>query len=117
MIKAINEIACTGCGLCEKICPADLFRLDNKSQKMKIVYPADCCNCLQCRYICPVDAISFTRAEPKKINMDGEWPKIKELMGAIDNPQAEETKKPTWLKAKEAAMKNGSSPEGAWKKH
>lgn len=96
MIKSIDEIRCTGCGLCEMICPADLFRLDGEAHKMKIVYQADCCNCLQCKYICPVDALSFTPAEPKKINMNNEWAEIKKLMGVTDNPMAEETKKPVW---------------------
>lgn len=36
--------------------------------------------------------------------MNGEWDKIKELMGVTDNPQAAETKKPAWQRAKEAAM-------------
>lgn len=96
MIKSIDEIRCTGCGLCEMICPADLFRLDEEAHKMKIVYQADCCNCLQCKYICPVDALSFTPAEPKKINMNNEWAEIKKLMGVTDNPMAEETRKPFW---------------------
>ncbi len=98
MIRKINEIACTGCGLCEKICPADLFRLDTAKKKMTIAYHGDCCNCLQCKYICPVDAISFSPVEPVKIDMNGEWAKIKELMGAVDNPAAEETRKPKWAK-------------------
>lgn len=50
MIRAIDPIACTGCTLCEKVCPADLFRM--KDGIMTIAYPADCCNCLQCKYVC-----------------------------------------------------------------
>ena len=105
MIRKIDEIRCTGCGLCEKICPADIFRLDEERHKMTLAYQADCCNCLQCKYICPVDAVSFTTAEPKKINMNSEWAEIKKIMGAVDNPMAEETRKPAWQKAKEAALK------------
>lgn len=98
MIQSINPIACTCCTMCEKVCPADLFRVVNG--KMTIVYPADCCNCLQCKYVCPVDAITFTSAEPKKMNMNGEWAKIKELMGAEDHPQAAITRLPPWELAK-----------------
>lgn len=98
MIKAINPISCTVCGLCEKVCPVDLFRTANGA--MTIAYPADCCNCLQCKYVCPVDAISFTPAEPKKLNMNGEWKKIKELMGAVDHPMAEQTRRPPWEQKK-----------------
>lgn len=98
MIKSINLIACTGCALCEKVCPVDLFRMVDG--KMTIPYQADCCNCLQCKYVCPVDAISFTSAEPKKLNMNDEWKKIKEIMGAVDHPQAELTRLPPWELAK-----------------
>ncbi len=102
MIQSINPIACTCCTMCEKVCPADLFRVVDG--KMTIVYPADCCNCLQCKYVCPVDAITFTSAEPKKMNMNGEWAKIKELMGAEDHPQAAITRLPPWELAKMKAQ-------------
>lgn len=98
MIKAINPISCTCCTLCEKVCPADLFRVVDGS--MTIAYPADCCNCLQCKYVCPVDAITFTPAEPKKLNMNGEWAEIKKLMGTEDHPQAAITRLPPWELAK-----------------
>ncbi len=102
MIKAINPISCTRCGLCEKVCPADLFRMQDGD--MTIAYPADCCNCLQCKYVCPVDAITFTPAEPKKLNMNDEWKQIKELMGAVDHPMAEITRLPPWELAKRKAQ-------------
>ena len=80
MIKSIDEITCINCGLCENICPVDVFRSDNG--KVYIAYKEDCCNCLQCMYVCPVDAIAFAAGEPKKYNMDNEWHCIKEMMGA-----------------------------------
>lgn len=98
MIKAIDLIACTGCGLCEKVCPVDLFRRVDGT--MTIPYQGDCCNCLQCKYVCPVDAISFTPAEAKKLDMNDEWKKIKEIMGAVDHPQAALTRLPPWERAK-----------------
>ena len=98
MIRAIDTLACTGCTLCEKVCPVDLFRLADG--RMTLAYPGDCCNCLQCRYVCPVDAISFTPAEPEKLDMSGEWETIKQLMGAVDHPQAAVTRLPPWELAK-----------------
>lgn len=113
MIKEINTILCTGCGLCEKICPADIFRMDEDTHKMTLAYQADCCNCLQCKFICPVDAVSFSPAEPKKINMNNEWAEIKKIMGVTDNPMAEETRKPAWQRAREAAGNKAAG--GSWK--
>lgn len=94
MIRSIHSISCIRCTLCEQVCPADLFRIVDGV--MTIAYPADCCNCLQCKYVCPVDAITFTPAEPKKLNMNNEWSKIKALMGAVDHPQAAITRLPPW---------------------
>ena len=60
--------------------------------------------------------MSFTPAEPKKINMNNEWEEIKKIMGVTDNPMAAETRKPAWQRAKEAAMKKAGA-EGGWKKN
>ena len=79
MIKGIDKITCTNCGLCEDICTMDVFR--KKRGKVYIAYPHDCCNCLQCMYICPVDAITVTTGVPKKYNINQEWSRIKEMIG------------------------------------
>lgn len=34
------------------------------------------------------------------MNMNSEWPRIKELMGAVDHPQAAITRLPPWELAK-----------------
>ena len=80
MIKKIDEYLCTGCGLCEKVCQMDIFRM-GEDGVMTIAYQADCCLCLECKYVCPTDAIEFAFGIPKKYNMGGEWKKMKELMG------------------------------------
>lgn len=58
---AIKRISgCIGCGICVKTCPTDVFRLDSKTHKAVIKYPADCQICHLCRMYCPVDAITIT---------------------------------------------------------
>lgn len=57
-IKSIN--GCIGCGICVKACPMDVIRLDEKTQKAVIQYPADCQICHLCRMYCPVDAITIS---------------------------------------------------------
>lgn len=110
MIKSIDTVACTNCGLCEKVCPVDLFR--SVGGTMTLAYQADCCNCMQCRAVCPVDAISFAPVEAKKYDMDSEWPTIKDLMGAVPHPMAAETAKPAWMKKKEKAAGGWPQKEG-----
>ena len=106
MVKSINELACTNCGLCEKICPMDVFRMADG--QMKIAYIGDCVSCLQCVFICPVDAIDVVPGKPAKFNMDNEMDDIKKMMGFEDHPMAEETRMPPWMKAK---MRGGSQPK------
>ena len=66
MITKLNELACTNCGLCEKICPMDVFRMEDG--QMKIAYIGDCVTCLQCVSVCPVDAISAVSGKPARRN-------------------------------------------------
>ena len=80
MIKSIDEASCTNCGLCENICPVDVFR--SKRGKVYIAYQNDCNSCLQCQYVCPVDALTITAGVPKKYDMTRSWLRIKEMMGA-----------------------------------
>ncbi len=111
MVKSLDSVACINCGLCELVCPVDLFRTVDGT--MTIVYQADCCDCMQCRSVCPVDALSFAPVEAKKYCMDNEWSTIKDLMGAVENPMAEETRKPAWMKKKAAGGWDGKK-DGGW---
>ena len=85
MIKSIDKIACTSCGLCEKICPMDVFRTGEKGD-IRIAYQKDCCTCLQCMFVCPADAVIAVPGKPKKFDMDGEWSVIKTIMGIQTPP-------------------------------
>ena len=57
-IQSIN--GCIGCGTCVITCPTDVLRLDEKTGKAFIKYPADCQMCHLCRMYCPVDAITIS---------------------------------------------------------
>ena len=85
MIKAINEILCIKCGLCEDVCPTDVFR--QRNDKMTIAYPGDCCHCMDCLFICPTDAIVLGPGVPEKFNLRLRWEQIKKALspsGASD---------------------------------
>ncbi|MDX2414321.1 MAG: 4Fe-4S binding protein [Bacteroidales bacterium] len=59
-MSIINISGCIGCGECVLSCPTDVIRLDEKSKKAVIMYPADCQICHLCRMNCPVDAITIS---------------------------------------------------------
>lgn len=48
--------SCTGCGLCEKVCPVANIRLTEKGRP---VWQQHCQQCMACLQYCPVEAIQF----------------------------------------------------------
>lgn len=112
MITKINELACTNCGMCEKVCPMDVFRVVDG--RMKAAYIGDCVTCLQCVSVCPVDAIGAVPGKPAKYNMDTEMEAIKELCGFVEHPMAAETRLPPWMKNKGAGGWDSKKKDGGW---
>jgi NAD-dependent dihydropyrimidine dehydrogenase PreA subunit len=96
MVTRIYELACVNCGLCEKICPMDVFRVIDGH--MMVAYVGDCVSCLQCVSVCPVDAIGVVPGKPAKFNMDNEMAEIKKMMGFEDHPNAAQIRMPPWKK-------------------
>ncbi len=56
-IERIDYELCRGCGVCVKICPVDVFRMDEKRKQAVIMYPEDCMLCEFCVMDCPDGAI------------------------------------------------------------
>lgn len=59
-IERIDEELCNGCGTCVKICPMDVFRLDNEKKKAVIAYGEDCMLCGSCVIDCTEEAVTLT---------------------------------------------------------
>ena len=57
--KMVNEEKCVGCKLCEKACPSDAIKVDNKNKKAHI-NTALCLQCSNCQAVCPKDAIAYS---------------------------------------------------------
>jgi NAD-dependent dihydropyrimidine dehydrogenase PreA subunit len=57
MITELDKTKCNGCGVCIDICPMDVIRPDNDTQKASICYPEDCTNCYLCEMNCAAGAI------------------------------------------------------------
>ncbi len=56
---ALDEEKCTGCGICERVCPKNCYEIDKK-RHIAIIPRADrCVQCGACIVQCPFDALCF----------------------------------------------------------
>ncbi|MHC1600973.1 MAG: 4Fe-4S dicluster domain-containing protein [Candidatus Nezhaarchaeales archaeon] len=60
MPPKIDLEKCTGCGLCDKVCPGDVIYMDPSTKKPIVKYPDECWHCGSCRQECPAKAIKIT---------------------------------------------------------
>ncbi|VCU69363.1 ferredoxin [Pigmentiphaga humi] len=63
MIELISQDRCTGCNVCVRACPNDVFAA-RPDQAPAIARPADCHTCFLCELYCPVDAIYVAPHDP-----------------------------------------------------
>jgi len=71
MQVTIDEVKCTGCGICVDVCSPDALRMDGKTEKAVLHYPEDCIVCFECELNCPSDAISVHPL--KSSSVDGRY--------------------------------------------
>jgi NAD-dependent dihydropyrimidine dehydrogenase PreA subunit len=73
-IRRIETETCTGCGICEKVCPMDVIRM-NSDQQPEIRYPQDCITCFNCEVDCPGGAVEVgpERQHPSAVPIVLPW--------------------------------------------
>ncbi len=67
-VKPIKKDDCSGCGMCVKICPMDVFRL-NEEKVAIAAYPDDCMLCGQCILDCPEQIIDVSRIKRSPLTL------------------------------------------------
>ena len=66
-IRKIDYDLCTECGICAEICPMDVLRIDEETNKPFIAYLRDCQSCFLCEMDCPAEAIYVTPERERRI--------------------------------------------------
>jgi len=66
IVVVVDEEVCSGCGLCEKVCPFAALTLDGRERVM-LVNRALCKGCGACATACPSGAISLSHFTPRQI--------------------------------------------------
>lgn len=55
----INKEACSGCTLCDQVCPRGVYEMDPEFNKANLVHPESCINCNACVYRCPEQCLAI----------------------------------------------------------
>ena len=67
MIQTIDFERCTGCGICDPVCPADVIHMSDSTGKPVIRYIQHCITCFNCEIFCPeqcIDVFPVVQARP-----------------------------------------------------
>ena len=71
MIEVLSKERCTGCNLCVKVCPTNVFD-ELEGEAPIIARQEDCQTCFQCEVWCPFDAL-FVAPLREPAPADSEW--------------------------------------------
>ncbi|VVE04903.1 4Fe-4S ferredoxin [Pandoraea iniqua] len=69
MIEIVNEARCTGCNICVRACPTNVFDAV-KDGIPQIARPDDCQTCFMCELYCPEDALFVAAHADRHITAD-----------------------------------------------
>jgi NAD-dependent dihydropyrimidine dehydrogenase PreA subunit len=69
MIELLSESRCTGCNLCVRACPTNVFEARPDDIPI-IARPDSCQTCFMCELYCPADALYVSPFADKHVRVD-----------------------------------------------
>ena len=74
----VDTTSCSGCGLCEKICPMNNIHMEEDKAGVKApAFEKNCESCFSCLHYCPNESIRYQRMNKKKVDFQYKHPKIR----------------------------------------
>jgi NAD-dependent dihydropyrimidine dehydrogenase PreA subunit len=69
MIELLSKERCTGCNLCVRICPTNVFAAVDGDIPV-LARPESCQTCFMCELYCPVDALYVSPYADRHVDVD-----------------------------------------------
>ena len=74
----VDTTSCSGCGLCEKICPMNNIHMEEDKAGVKApAFEKNCESWFSCLLYCPDESIRDQRMNKKKVDFQYKHPKIR----------------------------------------
>jgi ferredoxin len=93
MIELLSESRCTGCNLCVRVCPTNVF--ETRPDDIPVIArPNACQTCFMCELYCPADALYVSPLAEQHVQLDERTLERDASLGSYSRAMAWKAAKP-----------------------